>query len=581
MVLVGSVALVVVAGVLALVATLPRVRADLDDSRSSVVTAEDDLARGDIDGAREHVRGAARSAGHADGRTHDLLWRLMGHVPVVRNPVHELQAMSSALHTTTGAVLPPLLDMTDQPAWTGRVDVARFGRLQGPLQAAALRLEAARHQLREAPHSGVTTLGTGRQQLDNALTRLAGTLGEAKVVAVVVPQLMTGDKRFLLAVQNNAEPRATGGLLGAYGLLRVRDGAFSLLRVGPNNDLNDSARPAVELGQEYQDRYGRFEATSSWRSANLTPDAPTTARIWTSLWLQQFHERLDGVLLVDPVALADLLRATGAVTLQDRTRLTAENAVRVLLIDAYRRFPTTRDAERNDYLAEAARRVVQRLARPGLRTSGVLQQVGRAAASGHLQVVASSPDVEASLSQARFGGALQADGPYLSVVTQDVGGSKLGSYLERAVEYTASPTGEATDLGRAPELEEEGDVAVTLTNTAPGGLPSYVTARADDPLAPRGQAKYWVSVYLGADATLLGATLDGRSLAMTTGSEKGLAVFSTFLTLDRGAARVLRLHVRQPARPGQPLIYRQQPLLRDDALEVRRQGAPLELLYAS
>jgi len=578
-VLLGAASLLLVLLVLAVAATLPGVRSDLLAGKTALITAQSDLGRGDVAGARTQIRDAGRRAAHADGRTHDLVWRAMSHVPVARGAVRELQAMSSALHVATTQVVPPLLDLTDQPTWTGRVDAAPFRRLQGPLDRSTVLLEAARRRLRSAPHSDVSALATPRHQLDDGLTRLAVSVEDARVAATVVPELVTGDKRFLLAVQNTAEPRATGGLLGAYGVLQVRNGALDLVRFGPNNDLRDSPSPVVDLGAEYDDRYASFDTTEAWRSANLTPDAPTAARILTALWHRQFGEQLDGVIFVDPVALADLLGATGPVTLSDGTRITSQNAVRVLLVEAYSRFSSRQDAERNSYLTETARRVVRRLTQPGLHAERVVERVSQAASSGHLQVVATAPPVEEQLRQARYGGALRADGPYLSVVTQDVGGSKLGAYLHRAITYTGTPTGEATDLGHGPELEEDATVAVTLTNAAPTGLPAYVTARPDDPRAPVGQAKYWVSVYLGQDGTLLDATLDGRHLAVTSGTDEGLAVFSTFVTIDRGASRTLRLHVRQPARPGEPLTYRQQPLLRADELTVRRKGAPLVELY--
>ncbi|MCW2708033.1 MAG: beta-glucan endohydrolase [Frankiales bacterium] len=566
-------------GLVGVALTLPGVRGELVAGKTALLRAQDHLGAGDVAAARADVRSAARPSAAADRRTHDVLWRVMAHVPVVRGSVRELQAMSSALHVTTGDVLPPLLEASQPPTWTGRVQPAPLRRLQQPLTSAVAQLDGARRQLRSAPRSGIAQLTTPRRQLDDGLSRLAASLTEARVAATVLPALVTGEKRFLLAVQNNAEPRATGGLLGAYGLLQVHDGAFSLRQVGPNNDLHDQPAPVLQLGAEYDDRYARFDTTSVWRSANLSPDAPSAGRILAGLWQAQFGEHLDGVVFVDPVALADLLGATGPVTLADGTRVTERNAVQVLLVDAYRRFSGA-DAARNSSLQETTRRVVRRLTQPGLDGTRLLQRVGKAGASGHLQVVATDPALEAQLAQARFGGGLQADGPFLSVVTQDVGGSKLGAYLHRSVSYTGTPTGEATDLGRGPRLEEDAVVTVGLTNAAPAGLPPYVTARPDDPRAPVGQAKYWLSVYLGQDATLLDATLDGRRVDVETGTEKGLGVMSVFLTVDRGATRTLRLHVRQPARPGQPLTYRQQPLLRPDRLVVHRQGAPLLELYS-
>ncbi|MCU1599859.1 MAG: beta-glucan endohydrolase [Frankiales bacterium] len=578
--LLAGAALLLLIGVVAVALTLPGVRSDLVAGRTALLSAQDDLGHGSVASARSHLAEAGRRASQADGRTHGLVWRAMAHVPVARRSVRELQSMSSALHVTTRDVLPPLLAVTAQPAWTGKIDAASFQRLQAPLRAAQSRLETTRRALRNAPHSDIAQITRPRRELDDALSRLAVTLGEAKVTADVLPVLVAGDKHVLLAVQNNAEPRATGGLLGAYGLIDVHDGAFRLAAIGPNNDLHDTTTPVVSLGEEYDDRYGRFDTASTWRSANLTPDTPAAGRILAGLWKAQTGQQVDAVLLVDPIALADLLGATGPVTLTDGTRVTEKNAVQVLLVDTYRRFSRAQDAERNAYLSETSRRVVDALARPGLDGARLVSRVSRAAASGHLQLVATDPSLESELRTARGGGALQADGPFLSVVTQDVGGSKLGAYLHRTVTYSGKPTGEAVDLGSGPVLEEDATVSVGLTNAAPDGLPSYVTARPDDPRAPVGQAKYWLSVYLGKEATLLGATLDGRPVEVETGTENGLTVVSLFLTVDRTRTRTLALHVRQPSRPGQPLTYRQQPLLRPDALVVKRQGAPLTLLYS-
>jgi Protein of unknown function (DUF4012) len=326
--------------------------------------------------------------------------------------------------------------------------------------------------------------------------------------------------------------------------------------VGSDNELTDPPRPVVALGQEFEDRYGRFGAEASWRSANLTPDVPTVGRIISGLWKQRTGQQLDGVILVDPAALALVLRATGPVRLSDGTRITSANAVNVLLRDAYARFPRTQDEQRNDYLQQVARLVFDQLRRPGLDAKVLLRQGARAVGTGHLQIWARDAAVERRLTTSRAGGALPGTSPYLRVVTQDAGGSKLGYYLRQDVSYDARPLGEAVDLGAGPEAEEEGTVRVTLRNTAPAkGLPEYVTLRADAPDGrprPVGQIKLWLSVYLGRRATVLTATRDGRPLTLQTQTEKGHTVLSAFLTLDPGATTSLVLKVHQPVGPARP-----------------------------
>lgn len=546
-------------------------RGDLEASRVALTRAQARFSAGDAQGANRQLRTSQRNSGRAASRSQSLLWKAYARLPVVGPGVREVQALATALDVTNRSVLPPLLSADFQPSsWKGRADLAPFVAAQGPLRKAESGLEAVRSTLDRAPRSGVGLVHTARRRLETELARLSDVVSEASVAADTVPRLLGGSKTYLLAVQNNAEQRATGGLLGAYGVLHVHDGAMQLTQVGPNQDLVDAPTPVIELGQEYDDRYGRFQSTRVWRSANLTPDTPTAARTWAALWKSRTGVALDGVILIDPVGLARLLGATGPVNLDDGTRLSEQNAVALLLVKAYEKFPVTADAERNGYLQQAARASFAALTHRVLGARTIARAVAAAVSEGHLQAWSADPSVESRLVRSRVGGSLSAAGPFLEVVTQDVGGSKLGYYLKRAVTYVAAPTGAAVDLGAGPRPEEEATVSLTMTNTAPFALPPYVTIRADDPLAPRGQLKSWVSVYLGKGATLQAATLDGRPVALESDTEKGLSVFSTYVSVGRRQARRLVLHVRQPAAGAEPLLYRQQPLVMNDELHIGR-----------
>ena len=501
-------------------------------------------------------------------------------------PVAEVRTLAQAVDTVGDHVLPALLNSDLRlPSWNGRIDARPFVTAQQPLASADAQLAAVQRRVEAIRPSGIGVLTRARYQLDAELTTMASTVREADVAAHVVPQLsgQHGQQRYFVAVQNNAEARSTGGLLGAYAILDIDQGRLHLEHVGQNDELVDPPRPVIDLGADYNRRYGRLESTRSWRSANLSPDVPTVGRLLSALWQSQTGQHVDGVILIDPIGLGQLIAATGPVVLHDGTRLDESNTAQVLLSGVYARYPQRSQAPRYAFLAESARLAFSALSTRPLSGRAVVRQFAKAASSGHLQLWAAAPPVETTLLRSRIAGHLAADGPFLSVVTNDVGGSKLDYYQHRTVTYDAHSTGVAVDLGDGPQLEEEATVSVRLDNEAPPGLPTYVVLRPDDPKAPRGQSNTYLSVYLGDRATLLDATLDGRPVELESDVEDGLSVYSLTVAIDPGQARTLQLHVRQPARPDQPLLYRQQPLVRSDTLQVHRQGSrvPVTFVYTA
>ena len=565
---------------------LRQVRHDLETARSALTAAQDRLAGADLDAARQQVSSAGQAAREAADRADGPPFRLYARLPFVGTGVQEVRSVAAAVDVTTNQVLPTVLNSDARlPTWNGRIDARPFIAAQRPLAQAQAQLTVVQDRLSRTPRSGISQLSKPRGELEASLRRLSGSIREARVASDVVPVLSGQDRprRFLLAVQNNAEARATGGLLSSYAVLVADKGRLQLEHVGQNEELIDPAQAVLDLGEEYNRRYSRFQTTRTWRSANLTPDVPTVGRLLAALWREQQGQTLDGVVLLDPVALARVLAATGPVALSDGTQLNQANAVTVLESQVYARYPHADRTARYAFFAEAAERTFTALTSRRLDGRMVVREIGRAAASGHLQLWSADAHVQRTLSSSRVSGVLASEGPYLQVVTQDVGGSKLDYYLRRTVRYDGKSTGVATDLGKGPELEEEATVSVHLENRAPArGLPDYVVARPDDPRSPRGQMHSWLSVYLGARATLLEASLDGKPIAVESQTEQGLSVYSLFLRIDAGSSRTLVLKIRQPARPEQPVRYRQQPLVSIDDLQVHRAGSPraVELVYA-
>ena len=65
-----------------------------------------------------------------------------------------------------------------------------------------------------------------------------------------------GPRTYFLAFQNNAEVRATGGLVGAFGVAVADKGRITVTRTGADSQFTQYTKPVINLGPEYDAIYG-------------------------------------------------------------------------------------------------------------------------------------------------------------------------------------------------------------------------------------------------------------------------------------------------------------------------------------
>ena len=156
-------------------------------------------------------------------------------------------------------------------------------------------------------------------------------------------------KRYMIAFQNSAEARGTGGILGAFAIIDLNKSSFSVVRTGSNAVLYSLKDVPVKVPAEFTKLYGKNPAIL--QNSNLSPHFPFGAEIWMGLWKKQFEEQLDGVIAVDPSALSYVLKATGPITLQSGEVITSDNVVSETLQKAYKRYEKDNNA-RKQYLVD-------------------------------------------------------------------------------------------------------------------------------------------------------------------------------------------------------------------------------------
>jgi hypothetical protein len=523
-----------------------------------------DTARlgGALAAARRHAAEARRLTSGPD-------WSLLAHSPVLGDGAATVRGLAESAADLTD-VLTQVHGAGAGLLKTGGLSMDDMGRLldglesAGPaLDAAAVKIAGTRSRLAATPaDTGVDEVDEARGTALRELDRLHDGLTSAADAAALLPPMLggKGPRRYFLAFQTNAEARATGGLVGAYGILRAGRGRIGIERLSSNTTLRSSRSPVVDHGPAYRARYGPH-SLSMLNISNLSPHFPYAAATWTGLWERRTGQRLDGAIATDPVGLSHLLRLIGPVTLPGGEQVTAENVVDLTERQAYARYPDPHRRKR--FLITVAGAVSEAMARARPEPARILPVLTELVKQRRLQVWSRRDVEQRRLERTPLGGALpERPGPYAALVVNNSAGNKLDYYLDRAVEYRLGPC--RADGYRVSR------VRVWLTNDVPRGrLPGYVTSRLDSPdrrHAP-GSNLLWVSLYTGVGTRLGDMLVDGRSTRALQAVERSHPVLTTVLEFAPRQTRRLEFRLLEPASAAVPEVP-VQPLARPQRTRV-------------
>ena len=533
------------AGVTALLA-----RGALEDAQGHLDAARAAAVRQDFAVASEQVRAAAGPAHRARRLTSGPLWALGGRLPLTGPTVRAVTVSARQVDVLATRVLPEVLQAAQEAApdrlrsSVDTIDLAPLAAAAAPLADADSALAQVRAALSGQGRGVVGPVRRGLTGLQGSVADLAASVHAAALAARLLPPMLgsAGPREYLLAFQNPAEARGTGGLVGGYGVLDTDHGRLSVQSLGTDADLTGLPSVPASLGADYTALWGSDPAL--WVNSNESANFPFGAEIWLDAWQRQHGRRLDGVVALDPEVLSALLGVTGPARLPDGEQISADTVVRQTMQTAYVRFAAD-PAARKTYLTTVSAAVVRRLLGTTGDTSAMLRALGWAAGQRRLLVYSSHPDEERALAGQPIAGTLpDGPGPSALVAVNNAAGNKLDYYLDRRISYRGSV---CRSGGMRPTRIE-----LDLTNTvAPdASLPDYVVgvlgAHAAT-AAERNDDKVTAGFWLSPDALVQQVLVDGHAAAFGLGREAGHPVVLTTLTLQPRVTHTVVVSMLEPA----------------------------------
>jgi hypothetical protein len=489
-------------------------RTELLAARSSLPAVQAAVLTGDGTAARQ-LEQLKQHAAAADDDTHDPVWSLAGALPLVGSPFATTAGLTRSVHSLAGQSLPALVRAADtlHPAQLlrggGKLDVAGLAAATPALTEAAASLREQRDAVAQLDPSWFGAVAQAHSELLAQLVSLSDTSRDAASAATVLPPMLglNGPRRYFVAFQNPAEARGTGGLLDAFAIVLADKGAVRIERMGANTQLPPFSGEVTGLDPAFVQRYAAVGGTGAWLEANVSPHFPDVAQAWEAMWFKATGQKLDGAVALDPRALSAVLAATGPVNAPVVGTVDAARIEPLVLRDQY--VLPQLATQRKSLMLGVGAAAIDRLLGGGVSARQLLPNLRQVADSGHLMVHSRFAPEQARLLGAGISGAVAAgDEPFAQAVVVNAAGNKLDNWLDSSLHYgVTSCTAERRTV----------DVAVTLGNRAPAGLPVYMTVRSDRPPYPTvtGQNRSELEVLVTKGATLVKATLDGAPLLST------------------------------------------------------------------
>jgi hypothetical protein len=508
----------------------------LDQMRAS-------LEAGLLPSAGADLRAADRETSDAMDLLGQPAFRILESIPVIREDAASIRGVALAASHVIDAGEPGLeaASLLDYRGGTIGRNLYDDGRINLELLAQAEPLLVRVEDSLDAAENELTPAETGLlPPVRSAVEEARGSVAEARSLASgavsllrVLPPLTGAQepRRYLLAFQALGEARATGGVVGLFGVLEATDGQLRLKKVASYSEINFPELPASTVPNWYRKNYGVQGALRQWPQANLSPNFAIDSKVMLEMYESSSGEALDGVIAVDAVALADMMQGTGPFTIPgfDET-ITSDNVARILSQDAYTDF-TTKETQ-NLFFAQLVETFWSRIESGSVDAEALARGVGDAVGSQHLKVYVAGGEDQATLDDLHATGSLERFGPNLQAVFHNnYGINKVDYFLHR-------------EMDSRIEIGAGGDLRVTTTvllrNEAPEGPPSTLLGGIENDLVP-GTNRMILNFLAPTGAKLGRIEIDGKSSGSITYSDSGHPTIWDVVTVPPGEESIAKL----------------------------------------
>lgn len=506
------------------------VKAQAETALSNVNGIQTAIAGQDFATAAKNASTLQSSAQAMNEELSSPVWNVAAMLPVVGSDVKGVQTIASALaDASDNAIVPLTTSLSTTPPSAcidanGNLNIAAITTLLGAIQNGAPAMQRCTDELSSLPTFHIEKLQKLVGPAQEKITGINDVFQQANTFAPIIGSMLgaNGNRTYLLAAQNTAEIRASGGFPGSMGTVSIDNGAIELGDFTKVYDMMAEETPAqCAITDEENALFYPWYTQYSWDNS-FNPDYPRVADIWAAAYQEKSEQSVDGVISITPTMVQDLLAATGdSFTLSDGTAIDGTNATKVLQHDLYWKYFSSGSStsESNDMcdalFAEAAEYAFDS-ALENMNASSLMKLVSTMMGGledRRVMIWLADASEQSYIEDMGYSGSMTAASeqqPTLGVFVNFWAGSKLGWWLGMDTQVSSPVTG--NDGSRTYHVTTTLTNFMTAQEAKQGG--GYIVSDNDKSL---GDADPFIYFYAPAGGTISDVTAsNGATLGKAT-----------------------------------------------------------------
>ena len=507
----------------------------------------------------------AHETQQAQDIAHGGLWNTAAKMPFIGSDISTVQGMTAAINDIVQDSIPQFVNvlktLNDAQIANGDngVNLQPIIDAVEPLKKANASFQQQVRDYDALPTPSISMIRSAYNKGETQLNDLADRVNALSNTFQILPTLLgDGQQRtYAVMAMTPSEMRSSGGLIGSVGDLTTSNGTVHIGDFRSNGDylpygIGDHSE---DMKRVFTDE-GPLHMSFDIRDLAVFPNTADSAVAMQSVWNRTPWGQgvpLDGVIMVDPVFLQQLIAINGNVTLPDGTVLTGENTAEFLMNTVYQKYPENEtDVLFGVVAGQAMKSMFSHMDMGKLYKTG--EMLGTMAKGRHFTMYAFDERAEQGIQAAGFTGQIPSSetNPSVGIYLTEQNPSKMGWYIKREAKI------QRVNCDDGDLYHVEFMVHNTMTEEEAKSLPWYITGNNSDNTGKAMEKILFYAPQGGSISNLM--QLGGKVDAVKETTIDGVNAYETYVQVNPGQIATFTFDVRVSTKATAPLTIDQTPM---------------------